>query len=247
MFSAGTLTAHRNTSGMADRPRIILVLPDATECATVAEWLVTEGFEPVRCPSPRTAAEEMRTRPFGLLVADVTIAMRDGLLAASRGCNPLTPTVVIGNGAAADPRDAVSMYLARPLERGTFVCTVSMAIMDGRPARRSARKIANRFDAIVNGVPSHIIDVSTEGLRLEIPRERLFVPPPYFNVRLPLMGIAVAVQRVWARSSVQGRTPIIWCGGALAANRPGAEQGWRAFVDMIPTVGSTSSAANTRR
>ena len=226
---------------MADRPRIILALPDVTECATVAEWLVTEGFEPVRCPRPRTAAEEMRARPFDLLVADATVAMRDGLLAASRGRNPFTPAVVIGNGAAADPRDAVSMYLRRPLERGTFVCTVSMAMMDGRPVRRSARKIANRFEAIVNGVPSHIIDVSTEGLRFEMPRQRLSVPPPYFNVRLPLMGLSVTVQRMWARSSPgQVRTPIMWCGGALSANRPGAQQGWRAFVDMIPTVGAAS-------
>jgi hypothetical protein len=230
---------------MANRPRIILVLPDVTECATVAEWLVTDGFEPVPCPRPRTAAEEMRARPFDLLIADATVVMRDGLLAASRGRNPLTPTVVIGNGAAADPRDALSMYLARPLERGIFVCTVSMAMMDGRPTRRSARKIVNRFEAIVNGVPSHIIDVSTEGLRLEIPRQRLSIPPPYFNVRLPLMGIALTVQRIWARSPSQGRMPVIWCGGALSANRPGAEQGWRAFVDMIPTIGATSSASGS--
>jgi hypothetical protein len=226
---------------MANRPRIILVLPDVTECATLAEWLVTDGFEPIRCAGPRAAAEEMRVRPFDLLVADATLAMRDGLLAASRGRNPLTPAILIGNSTAADPRDIVSMYLGRPLERGTFVCMVSMAIMDGRPTRRSARKIANRFEAIVNGVPSHILDVSTEGLRLEVPRQRLAVPPPYFNVRLPLMGIAITVQRIWARSPSQGRTPVIWCGALLSANRPGTEQGWRAFVDMIPTVGSAST------
>ncbi len=221
---------------MAIRPRIILALPDVTECATVAEWLVSEGFEPVRCPSPRIAAEEMRARAFDLVVADAAVAIRDGIVAASRKRNPLTPTIVIENGAASDSRDPLAMYLGRPLERGTVVCTVSMALMDERPARRSVRKIANRFEAVVNGVPSHIIDVSTEGLRLEMPRERLLVPPPHFHVRLPMMGIAVAVQRVWTRSAGQGRTPTIWCGGSLSANRPSAEQGWRAFVDMIPTV-----------
>jgi hypothetical protein len=221
---------------MPNRPRVILVLPDISECTTLAEWLVTDGFEPVRCLTSRAAAEEMRAHPFDLLIADTTVAMRHRLLAASRERNPLTPTIVIGNGAAADPRDALAMYLGRPLERGTFVCTVSMALMDGRPPRRSLRKPANRFEAIVNGVPSHIIDVSTEGLRLEVPRLRLSVPPPYFNVRLPLMGIAVTVQRVWARSPGQGQTPTILCGGLLSANRPGAEQGWRAFVDMIPKI-----------
>jgi hypothetical protein len=220
---------------MANRPRIILVLPDVTECATVAEWLVADGFEPVPCPSPRSAAENMRTSPFDLLVADASVALRDGLPAVSRGRNPLTPTIVIGNGAAG-ASDALSMYLDRPLERGVFVCTVLMAMMDGPPARRSERKVVNRFEAVVNGVASRIIDVSTEGLRLEIPRQRLSIPPPYFNVHLPLVGVAVTVQRIWARSPGQGRMPMIWCGGALSANRPGAEQGWRAFVEMIPKI-----------
>jgi hypothetical protein len=184
----------------------------------------------------------MRARAFDLLVTDATVAVRHGLLAASRGRNPLTPTVVIGHDAVADSHTGATMYLGRPIERAVFVCTVTIAIMDGRPPRRSPRKIANRFEAIANGVPCHIIDVSTEGLRLEIPRQRLAVPPPYFNVRLPLMGIAVLVQRKWARSSPGlGPPPVTWCGGALTANRPGAEQGWRVFVDMIPTIGSRSS------
>ena len=236
MFSAGTLPALRNTSGMANRPRIILVLPDATECATVAEWLVTDGFEPVRRPSPRTAVEEMRARPFDLLVADATVAMRDGLLAASRGRNPLTPTVVIGNGAAADPRDVVSMYLGRPLERVTFVCTVSMAMMDGRPARRSARKLANRFEAIVNGVPSHIIDVSREGVRLELPRDRRMVAPQ-FALRVPIIGVGVSVQRVWVRvPRPEENVGVMWCGGQLSKNTELADQAWLRFIDTLASV-----------
>ena len=154
----------------------------------------------------------------------------------------MTPTVVIGNDASADSRVGATMYLGRPIERAVFICTVTLAMMDGRPPRCSPRKLAHRFEAIANGVPCHIIDVSTEGLRLEMPRQRLSVPPPYFNVHLPLVGIAVTVQRMWARSSLgQGPPLATWCGGALTANRPGAEQGWRVFVDMIPTAGRTSS------
>jgi hypothetical protein len=173
-----------------------------------------------------------------MLIADARVATGHGLLGASRGRNPLTPAIVIGSGAAAEFRDGLAMYLNRPVDRATFVCTMAMAMMDDRPSRRSTRKIVNRFEAIVNGVSSHIIDVSTEGLRVEVPRHRLAIPPPYFNVRLPMVGVAVTVQRIWARSPVQGATPIILCGGELSSNRPGAEQGWRAFVDMIPTVGA---------
>jgi hypothetical protein len=229
---------------MSTRPRVIVALPDIAECATVSEWLVADGVEPVRRPNPRSAAEEMRVRAFDLLVADATISMRDELFAASRGRNPLTPTVVIGNNTMADSCVGATMCLERPVERALFLCTVTMAMMDGRPTRRSARKLANRFEAIADGVPCHIVDVSTEGLRLEIPRQRLSLPPPpYFNVCLPLMGIALTVQRRWARSSLdQGSLPVTSCGGALTANRSGVEQRWRVFVDMIPTIGRTSSA-----
>jgi hypothetical protein len=234
-----------SASEMADRPRVIVALPDLTECAMVAEWLTAEGFEPVRRPSPRAATEEVQARAFDLLVTDTTFAVREKLIATSRGRNPLTPAVVIGSAAMIDPRDAVgqhTMHLSRPIQRSALVCTVSLAIMDSRPPRRSPRKIASRFDALVNDVSSNIIDVSYEGLRLELPRQRVPVPPPHFCVRVPLIGLAVTVQRVWARSSPdQGRTPVTWCGGALSGNHPGVEQRWRAFVDMIPTVGRNSS------
>ena len=227
---------------MSFRPRVIVALPDPAESATVAEWLVAEGFEPVLRPNPRSAAAEMQARAFDLLVTDATVEMRDGLLAASRGRNPLTPTVMIGSDTLIDSRAGGTMYLGRPVERAVFVCTVTMAIMDGRPPRRSTRKTANRFEAIANGIPCHILDVSTEGLRLEIPRQHLSVPPPYFNVRLPLMNLAVIVQRKWARSLLgQGPPPVTWCGGVLTANRPAVDERWRLFVDMIPSVGRTSS------
>jgi hypothetical protein len=236
------LLAHKllptaTASGMPTRPRVIVALPDLVECATVAEWLAADGFEPVRRPNPTSAVEEMRVRAFDLLVADSAMAMRDELLAANRGRNPLTPSVVIGDATMADSRAGATMCLERPVERAVFVCTVTMAIMEGRPTRRSPRKLAHLFEAIADGVPCHIVDVSTEGLRLEIPRHRLSVPPPYFNVCLPLMGLAVTVQRRWAFASTgKGPLPVTCCGGVLTANRPGVEQRWRVFVEMIPTV-----------
>ncbi len=229
---------------MAVCPRVIVALPNAKESATIAEWLGASHFEPVRRADPRTAAGEMHARDFDLLVADATFAMRDGLLSVSRQRNPSMPIVVIGDGAEADPRHAVSghaMYLVRPLQRATLLCTVMMAIMEGRPTRRSARKIANHFEAVVNDVPSQIIDASYHGLRLQVQGQRMSALPPYFNVRVPLIGVAVTVQRIWARPASSQATPVIWCGAALAANRPATEQRWRGFVDMLPAVGASTT------
>lgn len=227
---------------MADCPRIIVALPDGIESATIAEWLGADRFDPVRRADPRTAAREMHARPFDLLIADAAFAIRDGLLALSRQRNPSTPVIVIGNGGDADLCDAVgghAMYLGRPLDRAMLLCTVSMAIMEGRPSRRSARKIANRFEAVVNGVPSHIVDASYHGLQLQVSGRGMSALPPNFSVKVPLIGVSVTVQRIWARSAQGLATPAIWCGAALSANRPATDEGWRRFVDMLPVVGSS--------
>jgi hypothetical protein len=228
---------HVADSPMAHRPRIIVALPDATESDTVAEWLTANRFEPVQRPDPSGAAGEMHRRAFDLLVADDTFAIRDDLFTLSRQRNPLTPVVVIGNGADTELPFAVSrhvMHVPRPVERPIVLCTVSLAILEGRPNRRSERRTANRLEAIVNGVPSHIIDVSHHGVQLQIPGTALSALPPHFSVRVPLMGVSIAVQRVWARATTNLAAPGIACGAVLAANRAATEQQWRGFVDTLP-------------
>jgi len=226
---------------LANRPRVVIASPSVTECRTLAEWLVADGFEPVLRPTFEAAACEIRARTFDLLVVDATFAFRDGLHAAGSARNPETPTVVIGDREAADRCEAIGprvMHLARPVERVMLACTVSMALLNERPARCSERKPVNRFEATANGVPSYIIDVSNEGLRLEIPRDRRTVPPPYFNVRVPLIGGAIAVRRKWARAcSEKGRADVTLCGGAISQNQAKAEQAWRVFVDTVLAVG----------
>ena len=229
---------------MAASPRIIVALPNAIESATIADWLGINHYEPIRRADARSAAGEMNARDFDLLVADATFAVRDGLLAVSRQRNPSMPIIVIGNSSEANLSDAVSvhaMYLGRPVERATLLCTVMMAIMEGRPARRSERRIANHFEAVVNDVPSQIIDASYHGLRVQMPAKGLTALPPYFKVRVPLIGVAVSAQRIWTRSAPKQDTPVILCGAALSVNQPAIEQRWRGFVDMLPAVGAAAA------
>jgi hypothetical protein len=231
---------------MAQRPRIVIALADFAENGAVADWLTEEGFDCVRRATVKAAADEMQARPFDLLIADAAFVFTDGLhrLGASR--NPVTPTIVVGDALVADQCEAVTwaMYLARPIDHALLVCTVSMAVMDGRPLRRSARKAVNRYEAKVNGVPAHIIDISNEGVRLEMPRERGTLPPPYFVVRVPLIGVAVRVRRMWARPWRDGgKAEVTWCGGALAENPARAEGGWRSFVDTLPLDGAKTTGS----
>ncbi|HZM92826.1 MAG TPA: hypothetical protein VFB92_05375 [Vicinamibacterales bacterium] len=224
-------------STVTDRPRVIVCLPDPSETTAVADWLSADGFEPVRRPTPQAAADEMRDRPFSLLIADAGFAFR-------RGLHPQTaakhaPAIIIGDDVRlGESVNGQTMYLTRPIDAAMLRCFVSMSILDNRPLRRSVRKPVNRFDAVVNGAPSHILDVSAEGLRLEVQSARgATALPPYFTVRLPLVGVAVTVQRMWAHSSPR-RSTAVWYGAALAQNRVTTNQAWRQFVDTVPSGGT---------
>ena len=148
-----------------------------------------------------------------------------------------TPIVVIG------PEDPVAesqaaargaTYLTRPVERALITCTIAMAVMETRPVRRSERKPA-RFDVVIQGVPSRIIDVSREGMRVEIPRLRkASPPPPVFDVPLPMLGVSLNVRRLWTSSPPECVGQTIWYGGELSNNTRRVEMAWLTLVDALP-------------
>jgi hypothetical protein len=232
--------------GMTDKPRIVIALPDPNEAAMVADWLSLEGYDPVPRWTASSAADEMRARPFDLLIADSNFVYRDRLCAKGRARNARTPTVVIGHSDTVPPNEgaAQTMLLRRPIERAILVCYISMALLDGRPMRRSPRKAVHRLDAFVAGLPTRIIDVSHEGVRLEVPDRRRLTLPALFQMRVLHADVAVTVQTIWTRPS-PGRDTMTWLGGSLSLNRPAAAQAWRSFVDSVPIVGESSRAATT--
>lgn len=222
---------------MPARPRIVIASPNAVEREALADWLGDEGLEPASFSTAGAAVADVGERPFDLLIADVAFAFRNGLHAAARGRarHAATPTLVIGEPEALATRtaDARTMYVERPIDRAALVCTVAMLMMEARPARRSPRTRVH-FDALVDGVPASIIDISNEGLRLEVPRTRRWAPPPYYRVRVPILGVGLMVQRMWTTVPSHSTNPeVSWCGGALAENAPRADRAWRAFVDAV--------------
>jgi len=235
VFLRGIFTAP--ATEVAGRPRVIVALPDPIEGATVAEWLKANNFEPIYRTNPAAAAAEMQ-RSFDLLIADAMWAVGTALQSGARARNPLVPTILIGE--AIDRRatavNGQTMYMSRPIDKTVLACFISMALMDDQPVRRSPRKTVQRFEALVNGLPSGIVDVSAEGLRLEVPRDSRSTLPPYFAVRVPLIGVAVIAKRRWMMPASKS-AGTLWCGAALSHNRASSEERWRAFVDSVPIVG----------
>jgi CheY-like chemotaxis protein len=229
---------------MEYRPRVVVALQDRAECAAVADWLTAKGCEPLPRVGLRAALGEMEGQPFDLLITDADYAVQDGLRKAERAQNTRIPVILIGNTPDAPKGQGANgqaMYLARPLDQAMLMCFVLMALLDHRPERRSIRRPVSHVDAYVNGMPVRIVDVSNEGLCLVTPPDRSALLPPSFNVRVPLVGISVAVQRVWGRRAKPGASTT-WYGGVLTQNPSAAEQGWRSFVDTVPIVHRTQRA-----
>jgi hypothetical protein len=224
------------TRGMGLRPRVVLISPDPVESQLLSEWLA-EDHDPLPARVLEAGVHHVQSRQPNLVVADARFAFDGALLSLCRA-GAGTPLVVIGDPnraaeAAAERRGA--FYVRRPIDRDMLLCSVAMALADGRPVRRSPRKAVARFEATVEGIASSLIDVSDQGLRLEVPLGGQSVLTPFFTVRVPDFGLTVVVQRIWlAAPGHLPRAAGTWCGAALAQNAAREERKWRTFVDLVP-------------
>ena len=219
---------------MPFRPRIAVASPHVAESKLIEEWLTLEGFEPFRLSNQTRVTDELKDRALDMLVVDAGFAAPAINLVRAR--NPIVPVVVIGEPNAAAESQAMArgaVYLTRPLDRALFACTVSMAIMESRPVRRSERKRAH-LSVVVQGVPSQIIDLSREGMRIEIPRTlKVAPPPPVFDVAVPMLGVALNVRRLWTATPPQSVRAATWYGGELSNNSRRVELAWFTLVDAL--------------
>ena len=233
----------RRRGALPFRQQVIVAVPDHSESRLLSSWLEAEGYEAVQRLTPETASREITFQPFDLLVADcgfVLSGVRGYGLARFRE----TPVIVLGDAAgerSCAPLGTQIMFLERPVDRATFICMVTMALMDRRAARRSPRRTVKPLEATVAGVPSRILDVSKEGVRLELPRVSSVVTPR-FVVRVPRIGVGVAVERVWVRMPrADERLDVMWCGGQLTQNSATAEQSWWGLVETLMPDSTSSS------
>lgn len=224
---------------MQFRQQVIVATPHAEECTALSAWLEAESFQVTTRSTPKSALDAVAGPPFDLLIADAGFVLTGGLRGFGLARFRETPMIVLGNGddaRACTPFGSQIMFLERPIERAVFICTVTMALMDARAERRSPRRTIRPFEAVVNGVPSHIIDVSKEGVRLELPRDRRMVTPN-FVMRVPLIGVGVSIQRRWVRvPRPEENIGVMWCGGELQRNTVLAVQGWHRFIDTMVSV-----------
>lgn len=223
---------------MSARPRVLVASADKAECDSICDWLRPEGLDPVPARALATAVRQLEVGAFDVIIAGVEFAFSELLNSTRRARQARAPLIVLADDAAAELAAERAGFLStgRPVDRAMMMCSVTMALVESRPVRQSLRKPVARLEAVAQGLPAALVDVSAEGMRLHLPRDRRGALPPVFTVRVPLVGIGLSVQRCWlGASSGPGAQDVAVCGVVLYDNAAVREQGWRKFVDVLPT------------
>ena len=215
--------------------KIGVACPIPGERAAFMEWLKLAGYEPVPMISIDAIGQDISSRPIEALIADVSLVSKAELPRVVKALGPNRPLIVAGEPKKKIedvPRDAT--WVDRPVTRENFLLSVALGLAEGRPSRRSPRKLLPKLMSSVDGVSSKICDVSVEGVRLEIAGSSPSTLPPVFTLKVPGFGVAAKVKRVWVAMPAQGS---VWCGGILERQGDKADKLWRTFIANSPNMG----------
>jgi hypothetical protein len=215
--------------------RIGVACPIPGERAAFLEWLTLAGYEPVPMISIDNMTRELTTRPIEALIADVSLIPKNDLQRVVKVLGANRSLIVVGareKRIEDVPRDAT--WMERPVTRDAFLLSVALGLAEGRPSRRFPRKMVPALMSSIDGISSRLMDISVEGVRLEIIGAAPSTLPPFFTLKVPGFGVATKVKRVWVASPTQG---AVWCGGVI--DKPSANQvaTWRKFIANAPQMG----------
>jgi hypothetical protein len=217
---------------MPSNIKIGVACPLPGERAAFLEWLTQAGYEAVPMLSLDSVGRDLNSRPIEALIADVSLVTAADLPRLVRLLGVNRPLILVGDPADAIeevPRDAA--WINRPVTRDGFLLSLALALAEGRPARRSPRRMVPRINSSIDGVSAQVMDVSAEGVRLEISGASPSVLAPYFTLRVPAFGVATRVKRVWVATPSQGS---IWCGGVIERQTEKAAELWTNFLVNAP-------------
>ena len=213
------------------RVKIGVACPITGERAAFVEWLNRAEYDPLPMLDIDSLGREAGSRPIEALIADVSLVSKDDLQRVVKLLGQNRPLILVG-----DPEDCIedvprdATWIDRPVTRETFLLSVQLALAEGRPARRSPRRLVPKLLSSIDGMSSKIVDVSNEGVRLEINEGSPSSLPPYFTLRIPGFAVNAKVKRVWVATPKRGTT---WCGGVIDQNAA-MSPAWTSFLKNAP-------------
>ncbi len=221
------------------RTRIAVACRSHVERAALVEWLDDGGYHGLSIPFATAPPREIEALNFEMLIVDADLMAIGSLMHVARYRPAPRPVIVIGDAdveAEVEAERRGASYLVRPVDRSSLLFAVTLALAEGRPMRRSPRKPVSRMPAAVDGMVSRVVDVSYEGVRVELPAKERESLPPQFTLKVPLFDVAVLVHRVWMCAGTTPQAPgMLWVGGALERNPQRTELAWRTLVEQAPS------------
>jgi DNA-binding response OmpR family regulator len=219
------------------RRQALVVVSDAELGERLVEWLADAGYHARVLRVFAVARAELDSTAPDLLVSQIKLGAYNGLHLAirSRSRGSKLPIILIGDPDAVLQAEAErhhTAYLGLPLDSQVFHETLRREQADYRPTRRSPRKRVPMLDALVNDVQARILDVSYEGLRLQVSEQESAAIPPYFMLRIPLFNLSCRAQRVWTQDPPDRNG--LWCGAAIVGVDVAGAVAWRSLVDAVP-------------
>ncbi|MBP7776177.1 MAG: hypothetical protein KA371_03535 [Acidobacteria bacterium] len=211
-----------------------VALPQRDERDAIAGWLAAADMDVEVLVEACKVDSDVSGRGFGCIVADAAL-LRSGYLASLRRQDPRVPIVAVADPAEADLpmfRRGVSVVV-RPLDATTLTLAVSLAHGEGRQARRRPRTRAPRVPSRVSGVPATIVDISSDGVRLELSRAFAAKLGPQFRLQVPMVALDVVLQRAWVATT---RADLVQCGARLVAPDASQRLAWERLMEVSGTT-----------
>lgn len=213
-----------------------VAFPQRDERDTIAAWLAAGEMAVEVLVDACRIDSDVAGRGFGCVVADGTL-LRNGYLASLRRQDSRLPIVAVVDPADADLaifRRGVSV-VTRPVDAATLVLTVSLAHGEGRQARRRPRTRTPRVPSRVSGVAATVLDISSDGVRLELPRAAVAKLGPQFRFQVAMVALDVVLRRAWVGRATGD---VVQCGAMLMNPDAGQRLAWERLMEVS---GSTMS------
>ena len=132
---------------MPTPPRVGVAFLQIGERAAIADWLRAADIEPVMLVEACLVNAGVAGMALECVIADAALLTRE-YLAELRRVDAMLPVVAVGDADGlrqADLERRSVAFHARPVDERTLLLAVSLAFAEGRPARRSLRRLVPRL------------------------------------------------------------------------------------------------------
>jgi len=220
--------------------KVLVVEDDHSMRLLLTSVLTQAGYEVIAVSTLETAMKALTAEAPDALVADVQLDGYNGLQLVAMCPRPIPAIMVTGTLDAGLEREARQLgadYLLKPIEPSTLVAILDQKLtgvaQNGQYAavRKSVRTRVGAEVQVLGAAAARVVDVSYEGLRLQIERTTGPWLPLAFDIAFPSSDIVVPVDVVWKRRAGEA----IWlCGAAVP---PEHQDTWRVLVDNLVGCG----------